>query len=75
MNYWKDDIDWRRAESQLNELPQFYTQIEVNGFGVLDTHCGLTVRYLKSGGGYTKAAIAAVRQISQGCHSPSIQLW
>lgn len=37
--YWKDGYDWRLAESQLNELPQYHTDIEVDGFGVLDIHC------------------------------------
>lgn len=73
MNYWKDDFDWRRAESQLNELPQFYTQIEVNGFGVLDTHCGLTVRYLKSG--LYQSSDCSCPSDQSRVHSPSIQLW
>lgn len=38
-HYWKDGFDWRQAESQLNELPQYRTEIEVDGFGVLDIHC------------------------------------
>lgn len=39
VKYWKDGFDWRKAESHLNELPQFHTDIEVDGFGVLDIHC------------------------------------
>lgn len=39
INYWKDGFDWRNAESQLNELPQYRMEIEVDGFGVLDIHC------------------------------------
>lgn len=49
VNYWKDGFDWRKAESQLNELPQFHTDIEVDGFSVLDIHCELTMGYRKSG--------------------------
>lgn len=49
VDYWKDGFDWRKAESQLNELPQFHTDIEVDGFGVLDIHCELTMGYHKSG--------------------------
>lgn len=41
-NYWIDGFDWRQAESQLNELPQYRTEIEVDGFGVLDIHCKLS---------------------------------
>lgn len=37
--YWKDAFDWRKAEAQLNELPQYHTDIEVEGFGTLDIHC------------------------------------
>lgn len=39
---WEDGYDWRKAESQLNELPQYHTDIEVVGFGVLDIHCELS---------------------------------
>lgn len=39
VNYWKDGFDWRKAEAKLNELPQYRTQIEVDGFGTLDMHC------------------------------------
>ncbi|KAJ5290641.1 uncharacterized protein N7443_010894 [Penicillium atrosanguineum] len=36
--YWKDGFDWRKAEAQLNELPQYHTEIEVEKFGSLDIH-------------------------------------
>lgn len=39
MKYWKDQFDWRKIEAQLNELPQYHTEIEVDGFGTLDIHC------------------------------------
>ncbi|KAJ5787082.1 hypothetical protein N7457_002072 [Penicillium paradoxum] len=38
VSYWKDGFDWRKAEAKLNELPQYRTQIEVDGFGSLDIH-------------------------------------
>ena len=31
--YWKDGFNWRKAEAQLNELPNFKTSIEVDGSG------------------------------------------
>lgn len=30
--------DWRKAEEKLNELPQYQTPIEVDGFDSLDIH-------------------------------------
>ena len=39
VTYWKEEFDWRRAESKLNELPHYHTDIEVEGFGVLNIHC------------------------------------
>lgn len=41
VEYWKDGFDWRNAERKLNELPQYQTQIDVDGFGRLDIHCKL----------------------------------
>ncbi|TFK40468.1 Alpha/Beta hydrolase protein [Crucibulum laeve] len=36
---WKDGYDWRKHEAQLNtELPQFTTDIEIDGFGTLNVH-------------------------------------
>ena len=37
--FWHDGFDWRKAEAELNQLPQYHTDIEVDGFGVLDIHC------------------------------------
>ena len=34
---WQD-YDWRAAEKKLNRVPQFHTDIEVDGFGTLDIH-------------------------------------
>ena len=36
--YWKDQFDWRKAEARINELPQFHTSIEVDGFENLNIH-------------------------------------
>jgi hypothetical protein len=36
--YWKNDFDWRKAETKLNALPQFHTAIPVEGFETLDIH-------------------------------------
>lgn len=36
--YWKTSFDWRKAERKINELPQFTTDIEVDGFGSLNIH-------------------------------------
>lgn len=47
MEYWKDGFDWRKEEAKLNELPQYQTQIEVDGFGSLDIHCGFCAYIVK----------------------------
>lgn len=36
--YWKDGFDWRAHERKLNQLPQFTTTINVDGFGDLQVH-------------------------------------
>lgn len=37
--YWKDGYDWRANEAKLNdEMPQFKTTVNVDGFGDLDIH-------------------------------------
>lgn len=41
VKYWKNGYDWRKAEANMNELPNFITGIEVDGFGELDIHCEL----------------------------------
>ncbi len=38
-NYWKDGFNWRKAEAQLNELPNFKTPIQVDEYGNVDVHC------------------------------------
>ncbi|OQE28419.1 hypothetical protein PENSTE_c003G00881 [Penicillium steckii] len=37
-HYWRTEFDWRKAETKLNELPQYHADIEVEGFGSLDIH-------------------------------------
>ena len=36
--YWADEFNWRKAEADLNKLPQFKTQIHAEGFGNYDIH-------------------------------------
>lgn len=37
--YWIDGFDWRKAEAKLNELPMFWTEIPVEGYGTIGVHC------------------------------------
>jgi len=32
-SYWKDEFNWREAESEINKLLNYRTTIEVEGFG------------------------------------------
>ena len=36
--YWKDSFDWRKAEAKLNEVPQYTTTIQAEGFDALNIH-------------------------------------
>ncbi|KAL7279700.1 hypothetical protein ACG7TL_006107 [Trametes sanguinea] len=38
VSHWRDSFDWRKAERAINQLPQFTTDIEVEGFGSLNIH-------------------------------------
>lgn len=38
LEYWKNDFDWRETEATLNQLPQYRTEIEVDGFDSVDVH-------------------------------------
>ena len=38
VNIWKDTYDWREHERDLNQLPMFTRDIEVEGFGNLNIH-------------------------------------
>ena len=35
---WRNGWDWRRFESEVNQLPMFTRDIEVDGFGKLNIH-------------------------------------
>lgn len=35
---WQEGYDWRRAEAELNRMPQFTADVEVDGFGTLNIH-------------------------------------
>ncbi len=39
VKYWRDGFNWRKAEAQLNKLPNFKTPVQVDGFGDVDVHC------------------------------------
>ncbi|EXJ88886.1 microsomal epoxide hydrolase [Capronia epimyces CBS 606.96] len=36
--FWRDDFSWRRAEAELNRLPQFVTSIQCEGYESLRIH-------------------------------------
>ncbi|KAJ9668560.1 hypothetical protein H2201_001202 [Coniosporium apollinis] len=36
--YWRSGFDWRKAESKLNELPNFRRAISVDGYGDINVH-------------------------------------
>ena len=36
--YWKDGFDWKKHEADINKLPQFQTQIKVDGYEPLSIH-------------------------------------
>lgn len=36
--YWRDSFNWRQAEAELNEMPQFKTSIVLDGFDPIDLH-------------------------------------
>ena len=36
--YWKDEFDWKKQEADINKLPQFQTQIKVDGYETLNIH-------------------------------------
>jgi len=35
---WKKGYDWRKYEAELNRLPMFTRDIEIDGFGTLNIH-------------------------------------
>lgn len=38
IEFWRTTYDWRVEEARLNKMPQFMTQIDVEGFDALDIH-------------------------------------
>lgn len=36
--YWHEKFDWRKAEAELNEMPQFTTSIQIEGYDPIDLH-------------------------------------
>ena len=36
--YWKDGFNWRKQEENINKLPNFQTEILVEGFDLLKVH-------------------------------------
>jgi len=36
--YWKDQFDWRKVESKINELPNYRVLIQAEGFEALNIH-------------------------------------
>lgn len=36
--YWKDAYNWKEQEAKINQLPNFKTAIQVDGFESLDIH-------------------------------------
>lgn len=37
-SHWRGNFDWRKAEAKLNELPNFKTNVAVDGFGDIELH-------------------------------------
>ena len=35
---WKNGYDWRKAEAELNQFPQFTRDIKIDGFSTLNVH-------------------------------------
>ncbi|KZT07566.1 alpha/beta-hydrolase [Laetiporus sulphureus 93-53] len=38
VEHWQSGYDWRKAEAEINAIPQFTRDIEVDGFGTLNIH-------------------------------------
>ena len=36
--YWLNGYDWRKAEADLNQIPQFSVKLPIDGFETLDIH-------------------------------------
>ncbi|KAK8108185.1 uncharacterized protein PG998_010198 [Apiospora kogelbergensis] len=38
VRYWRDEFDWRQAEAELNQMPQFMTTVQIDGFDPIELH-------------------------------------
>lgn len=74
VSYWKGGFNWRKAEAELNKLPNYMTQIEVDGFDPLDIHCTYAVRPRKSLGRLIARSCAST-QPRQGRYPTAILSW
>jgi pimeloyl-ACP methyl ester carboxylesterase len=36
--HWETNFSWRKAESKINELPNYRKKVQVDGFGAIDIH-------------------------------------
>ncbi|KAM0801829.1 Alpha/Beta hydrolase protein [Usnea florida] len=36
--YWKDEFNWKKQEADINKLPQYQTQVKVDGYEALNIH-------------------------------------
>ena len=36
--YWKDNFNWRQQEERINKLPNFQTDVQIDGFESLKIH-------------------------------------
>jgi pimeloyl-ACP methyl ester carboxylesterase len=36
--HWETNFSWRKAESKMNELPNYHKKVQVEGFGAIDIH-------------------------------------
>ncbi|KAI8971134.1 alpha/beta-hydrolase [Trametes punicea] len=38
VDHWRHNFDWRKSEAEINKLPMFTRDIEIEGFGTLNIH-------------------------------------
>lgn len=38
VKYWHDEFDWRQAEAELNQMPQYMTTVQIDGFDPIELH-------------------------------------
>ena len=61
--HWKEEFDWRKAEVELNKLPNFKAIVEVDGFGAIDLHCA-RLYFLRNHNSNLTFSISVVHQVS-----------